>query len=223
MIKRLLSRQRIRLPHNLSRLLIDQLKSTIQLLPGGSPSSLTIPSRLVKLCMIAQERRSLPNWMDTTRHGSSMNDARSKGPSGGLRLCRPPQPPANVRTSIHGPSHSLHHILPDPLGDGFHLYVAPLGGGTTAESSGEYRRSADYRIRTRVPASPSALASCDKFQARLRGGAASVNGLTRYHAPHAAPRVLHITSATRNEMHVSVANSLSRSFTAVYPNVEAAY
>ena len=91
MIKRLLSRQRIRLPHNLSRLLIDQLKSTIQLLPGGSPSSLTIPSRLVKLCMIAQERRSLPNWMDTTRHGSSMNDARSKGPSGGLRLCRPPR------------------------------------------------------------------------------------------------------------------------------------
>ena len=134
-----------------------------------------------------------------------------------------PQPIANIQTGIHGPSHSLHHILPDPLGDGFHLYVAPLGGGTTAESSGEYRRSADYRIRTRVPASPSALASCDKFQARLRGGAASVNGLTRYHAPHAASWVLHIALTTRNEVYVSVTNSLSSDVTVVHTNIEAAY
>src|SRR5262249_14712803 len=51
----------------------------------------------------------------------------------------------------------------------------------------------------------------------------SIKGLTRYHAPHAASWVLHIALTTRNEMYVSVANSLSSNFTAVYPNVEAAH
>jgi hypothetical protein len=41
--------------------------------------------------------------------------------------------PTNIQTSIHDPSHSLHDILPGPLGDGFHLYVAQLGCCTTAE------------------------------------------------------------------------------------------
>jgi hypothetical protein len=34
---------------------------------------------------------------------------------------------------------------------------------------------------------------------------ASVNGLTRYRAPHATSRVFHIALTTRNEVYVSVA------------------
>jgi hypothetical protein len=52
---------------------------------------------------------------------------------------------------------------------------------------------------------------------------ASLNGLARYHAPYAASRVLHIALTTRDQVHVSVANSLSCSVTAVNTNIEAAY
>jgi hypothetical protein len=39
---------------------IDQLENIIQFSPGQSPASPTTPLKVVKLCMIAQERRSLP-------------------------------------------------------------------------------------------------------------------------------------------------------------------
>ena len=51
----------------------------------------------------------------------------------------------------------------------------------------------------------------------------SVKGLTRYHAPHATSRVLHIALTTRDQVYVSVANSLSRGVTAIHTNVEADY
>ena len=50
-----------------------------------------------------------------------------------------------------------------------------------------------------------------------------VGCLTRYHAPHATPRVLHIALTTRDQVHMGVANSLSGSIAAVHTNVEAAY
>jgi len=50
-----------------------------------------------------------------------------------------------------------------------------------------------------------------------------VNGLARYHTPHAASWVLHIALTTRNEVYVSMANGLSSDVTVVHTNIEAAY
>src|SRR5262245_60466637 len=61
-----------------------------------------------------------------------------------------PQRTANVRTSVHGRSHSFHHMLSGSLGYGLYLYVAPLGCGTTAENAQVATTEADKRKQPEV-------------------------------------------------------------------------
>ena len=51
----------------------------------------------------------------------------------------------------------------------------------------------------------------------------SVGGLTWYHTPHPASRVLHIALTTRDQVNMGVADSLPRSITTIHTNVEAAH